>query len=144
MIWNRCLLHRGAKTASKRNASATRRGTAKAVGNCSIALPVEEFILGNHLGLWTRMCHQAAYRITDFSDQAASFAARTDSQSPAGARGGQVHAPPLKSSLLSITVVGVCRPVLRLRVLPSAARRENVFLLAGIRPYFRLSTTGES
>src|SRR5260370_19303741 len=75
MIWNRCLLHRGAKTASKRNASATRRGTAKAVGNCSIALPVEEFILGNHLGLWTWMCHQAAYRITDFGSQAASFAA---------------------------------------------------------------------
>src|SRR6266705_1668008 len=60
MVWNRCLLHRGAKTASKRNASATRRGTAKLVGNCSIALPVGELILRNHLGLRIWMCHQAA------------------------------------------------------------------------------------
>src|SRR2546427_314247 len=73
MIWNRCLLHRGAKTASKRNASATRRGTAKAAGNCSVALPVEESILGNHLGLRTWMCHQLAYRITDFSGAACFF-----------------------------------------------------------------------
>src|SRR3989442_4372653 len=67
MIWNRCLLHRGAKTASKRNASATRRGTAKAAGDCSVALPVEESVLGNHLGLRTWTCHHLPSRITDFS-----------------------------------------------------------------------------
>src|SRR2546425_7272295 len=61
MIWNRCLLHRGAKTASKRNASATRRGTAKAAGNCSVALPVEESILGNRSEEHTSELHSLAY-----------------------------------------------------------------------------------
>src|SRR5712664_1408306 len=64
---------RGAKRLSEINPSATIRTTRISVGNCSIVLPLAEFISRNILGCQTWMAPQAAYRITDFGVEAALF-----------------------------------------------------------------------
>jgi len=66
-------LERQAKMLSKMNPSGTIRKIVLAVGNCSIELPVAEFISKKILGFWTWVDRQVRYRITDFSVEPALF-----------------------------------------------------------------------
>src|SRR6266446_1853045 len=127
---------RGAKRLGEINPRATIRTTRISLGNCSIVLPLAEFISRNILGYQTWMGRQVRYRITDFIGQAAIFVAWIGKSISGGriARPSRLGALPLKSSLLSITVAGVCRRGPRLSPFRFAARRENVPLLAGIHP----------
>src|SRR5882672_10320316 len=66
-------LERGAKKLSEINPSATIRATRISVWNCSIVLPLAEFISRNILGYQTWMGRQVRYRITDFGVEPAFF-----------------------------------------------------------------------
>src|SRR5882672_4077310 len=66
-------LERGAKKLSEINPRATMRTTTISVGNCSIVLPLAEFISRNILGYQTWMGRQVRYRITDFGVEPAFF-----------------------------------------------------------------------
>src|SRR5882672_2347368 len=68
-------LKRGAKRLSEINPRATIRTTGTSVGNCSIVLPLAEFISRNIFGFRTWTASQAAYRITDFGVEATLFLA---------------------------------------------------------------------
>src|SRR6266849_9247758 len=64
---------RGAKRLSEINPRATIRTTRISLGNCSIVLPLAEFISRNILGYQTWMGRQVRYRITDFGVEPAFF-----------------------------------------------------------------------
>src|SRR6267378_69451 len=64
---------RGAKRLGEIDPSATIRTTRISVGNCSIVLPLAEFISRNILGFRTWVGRQVRYRITDFGVEAALF-----------------------------------------------------------------------
>src|SRR5882724_4132319 len=66
-------LEPGAKRLSEINPRATARTTRISVGNCSMVLPLAEFILRNIFGFRTWMAPQAGYSITDFRVEPAFF-----------------------------------------------------------------------